>query len=189
MGGDAAYIYVDANDDLVIRKSDKTAGFFVADDGGNIGIKHSSPAFDLDISGSLGFRVVHPTYASKAQIESDDANVRLYNRAGVATAKITASGNSYLKGTAGVPANLGINITPELNLDVAGSGRFSEGLSVQGTGYYGGNVTLGGDLYLKTSTPASASAVGVAGAITWDSSYIYICTATNTWKRAAIATW
>lgn len=42
---------------------------------------------------------------------------------------------------------------------------------------------------IPTHTPASASASGVAGTITWDSSYIYICTATNTWKRVAISTW
>lgn len=39
------------------------------------------------------------------------------------------------------------------------------------------------------STPASASAAGVAGTIQWDASYIYVCTAANTWKRVAIATW
>jgi hypothetical protein len=38
-------------------------------------------------------------------------------------------------------------------------------------------------------TPASASATGTAGTIAWDTSYIYVCTATNTWKRAAISTW
>lgn len=37
--------------------------------------------------------------------------------------------------------------------------------------------------------PASAGATGVKGDIAFDSSYIYICTATNTWKRVAIATW
>lgn len=39
------------------------------------------------------------------------------------------------------------------------------------------------------STPASASAAGIAGTIQWDASYIYVCTAANTWKRVAIATW
>lgn len=39
------------------------------------------------------------------------------------------------------------------------------------------------------SPPASASATGNAGELAWDSSYIYVCTATDTWKRAAIATW
>jgi hypothetical protein len=38
-------------------------------------------------------------------------------------------------------------------------------------------------------TPASASAVGNKGDIRWDASYIYICTATGTWKRVAISTW
>lgn len=45
-------------------------------------------------------------------------------------------------------------------------------------------------LRLRTSkTPASAGAAGNAGDICWDADYIYICTATNTWKRVAIATW
>lgn len=39
------------------------------------------------------------------------------------------------------------------------------------------------------TAPASAGASGVTGEIRVDASYIYICTATNTWKRAAIATW
>jgi len=38
-------------------------------------------------------------------------------------------------------------------------------------------------------TPASATATGDAGEICWDASYIYVCTATNTWKRAALSTW
>jgi len=38
-------------------------------------------------------------------------------------------------------------------------------------------------------TPASAGAAGNKGEICWDADYIYVCTATNTWKRAAIATW
>lgn len=45
------------------------------------------------------------------------------------------------------------------------------------------------DLIAPTSTPASASATGAAGTITWDADYIYVCTATDTWKRVAIATW
>ena len=38
-------------------------------------------------------------------------------------------------------------------------------------------------------TPASATATGATGEICWDANYIYVCTATNTWKRTAIATW
>ncbi len=42
---------------------------------------------------------------------------------------------------------------------------------------------------LSSGTPASSGASGVTGTIEWDASYIYICTATNTWKRVAISTW
>lgn len=38
-------------------------------------------------------------------------------------------------------------------------------------------------------TPASATAAGNQGEIAWDASYVYVCTATNTWKRAALASW
>ena len=41
----------------------------------------------------------------------------------------------------------------------------------------------------RTHTPASAGATGTAGEITWDGSYIYVCTATDTWERVAIASW
>jgi len=42
---------------------------------------------------------------------------------------------------------------------------------------------------LSSNAPASASANGTAGDIRYDSNYVYICVATNTWKRAALATW
>lgn len=41
----------------------------------------------------------------------------------------------------------------------------------------------------NSRTPASAAATGNQGDICWDSSYVYLCTATNTWKRVPIATW
>lgn len=40
-----------------------------------------------------------------------------------------------------------------------------------------------------TLVPASAAATGSAGQIAWDTDYLYVCVATNTWKRVAIATW
>lgn len=50
-------------------------------------------------------------------------------------------------------------------------------------------LASGLSINLASSTPASASATGTTGQITWDANYIYVCTATNTWKRVAIATW
>ena len=45
------------------------------------------------------------------------------------------------------------------------------------------------NIVVSSSAPANSSATGIAGSIAYDSSYIYICTATNTWKRTAIASW
>ena len=39
------------------------------------------------------------------------------------------------------------------------------------------------------SAPASATAAGTTGPIVTDSGYIYVCTATDTWTRVAVATW
>jgi hypothetical protein len=52
-----------------------------------------------------------------------------------------------------------------------------------------GDGTISGQHRLVGTAPASATATGTAGDIRYDASYIYICTATDTWKRAAIATW
>lgn len=57
--------------------------------------------------------------------------------------------------------------------------------------YFDGKVDTNSDVIrVRTSkTPASAAATGNVGDIAWDSSYIYVCVATDTWERAAIATW
>lgn len=39
------------------------------------------------------------------------------------------------------------------------------------------------------SAPANAADTGTLGEIRITSTYIYVCVATNTWKRVAIATW
>lgn len=40
-----------------------------------------------------------------------------------------------------------------------------------------------------TKTPASAAAAGTTGDIAWDGDYIYVCVATNTWKRTNLTSW
>ncbi len=54
-----------------------------------------------------------------------------------------------------------------------------------------GKLDVNGDtIRLRTAkTPATSGASGNQGEIAWDANYVYVCTATNTWKRSAIATW
>ena len=51
-----------------------------------------------------------------------------------------------------------------------------------------------GELYgmaqtASASAPATATSTGTAGTIAYDSGYLYVCVATNSWKRVAIAAW
>jgi hypothetical protein len=59
-----------------------------------------------------------------------------------------------------------------------------------------GNVTVSGTfgvfgnvLVANTYTPILSNSAGITGQITWGANYIYVCVATNTWKRANISTW
>tara|TARA_R110002073_G_scaffold310052_3_gene480611 strand:- start:207 stop:458 length:252 start_codon:yes stop_codon:yes gene_type:complete len=53
------------------------------------------------------------------------------------------------------------------------------------------NFTVGAlrDYMITSIVPATATSVGTAGTLAYDSSYLYVCVATNTWNRVAIATW
>lgn len=46
------------------------------------------------------------------------------------------------------------------------------------------STTLGG----TTNVPGTSSAAGSVGQIAWDASYIYVCVATNSWRRVALST-
>lgn len=46
-----------------------------------------------------------------------------------------------------------------------------------------------GGIRFQGSTPASATATGKPGTITWDGTYVYVCIAANSWRRVAHAAW
>lgn len=51
------------------------------------------------------------------------------------------------------------------------------------------SIQFTGQVLIPSKTPSSASDTGTTGEFCWDSSYIYICTSTNSWTRVAIASW
>jgi hypothetical protein len=48
-----------------------------------------------------------------------------------------------------------------------------------------GNLTITG-LFAAPLTTKASTDPGIAGQICWDANYIYVCTATNTWKRTSL---
>ena len=47
--------------------------------------------------------------------------------------------------------------------------------------------TRTGIIQLEKSITPTATTPGQPGMITWDASYIYVCTATNVWKKASLS--
>ena len=72
-------------------------------------------------------------------------------------------------------------------------GSSANRITLQGTASAGGQtITMPiatGTMGVKVGVPASASAAGVVGMWASDGSYLYICNATNTWLKTALATW
>ncbi len=53
--------------------------------------------------------------------------------------------------------------------------------------YYTGAAWSLAHSMIKNTTPSGSGDTGTAGEICYDSSYLYICTATDTWTRVALA--
>ncbi|MBP6855372.1 MAG: hypothetical protein KBC26_00090 [Candidatus Pacebacteria bacterium] len=69
---------------------------------------------------------------------------------------------------------------------IDGSGNPTKTVSINTSGDI---ISPGKIVMTASSTPASTTTACTAGTIVWDSSYVYVCVATNSWKRSAISTW
>ena len=95
-------------------------------------------------------------------------------------------GASYL-GPVSNTANLNLGSTTGSTRTWAGQGTVANIVTtVSETGF---TVNKGAFVVAANSAPAANNSTGVAGTIAWDSDYIYVCVATDTWKRANLSTW
>jgi len=76
-------------------------------------------------------------------------------------------------------------ITNSISSDDSTVVSIADGLDIGGDLEVDGNATITGLLKSPQQTKA-AGATGTVGQICWDANYIYVCTATNTWKRVAL---
>jgi hypothetical protein len=87
---------------------------------------------------------------------------------------------------------MGLRVSKNLILPRPESKRFTEDLlkliQEMNTTYHNDLTYLEGRL-TTNKTPASATDTGEAGEICYDSGFLYVCVATNSWKRVAIASW
>jgi len=71
-----------------------------------------------------------------------------------------------------------------LNINTSGGGAINLG---SGDTAFAGKCTFASTVILTLSAPpVNHTATGTVGTISWDTSYLYICTAANTWRRTGL---
>jgi|GEM_PF-2796629 len=164
-----------------------TTNALVIDGEGYVGIGTESPKTKLHIQSSNGSAkiLVEETSAELA----DRYLLEMINNSGRALLKMSdLSGNNgewtLVAEDDAIQERKGFSITRngtgvrELRVDPEGN-TFIQG--VLSTAALKSNSTM--------VIPTSATDNGEQGTMVWDSNYIYICTAPNTWKRLPLSTW
>ena len=82
-------------------------------------------------------------------------------------------------------------VIPEDKILIIGTngGNTGEYLRRSSTGMTWRGIPTAADRLKNTTAPTAADDPGTAGEVRYDADYIYVCVATNTWKRVLIETW
>jgi len=164
-----------------------------------VGVNESDPQHPLHITESVANTGLFIESAEAVAVSA--ADITLYHHRGTTTAgqdsDVLSSINFQGNNDASTPeqiqfAELEGSIVDasdttedgKLDLKVQAAGTLTSMAAITAA-----NITLGARPIIPTLTPASATAAGTAGEVAWDANYIYVCIATNTWKRVAIGTW
>lgn len=127
-------------------------------------------------------------YTTTSTIKSNRTALALYDGAGTYSEYLTNAFGALTLNSAGGA----ITITSAATVKIGGApvaGTTTTLTNTYALWVAAGHSKFDGDVSVPTKTPATAGAAGITGTVAWDASYIYICTATDTWKRVAIATW
>lgn len=156
---------------------DGGSGIFV-EDGGDVGIGTDSPETSLQVGNYGSSEAI-----TLAMSGNTEGRINFYDFSNVQGAAIRVIGGG---------AGAKMYFANYWNVD---SNRVTFDLVNGNVGIVTDSPTakldINSDIFrLRTAkTPATAGAAGNQGDWCWDATHIYVCTATNTWKRAAIAAW
>lgn len=195
--GSGGFIVSDFSDNLTVAGSATIALVDNCDGFGDPGVIISGPTpivsmapstgsssgilyfFGYGVPGTLTF------FTSEGEVESPTKTI-----SGLSLGEIQFFGNdgggagSYvIGGQLNVIARSDFSITPTTSIDLTNASNLGLHIAADGT------FSIDGLLVEPSHTPASATDTGTAGTIAWDSNFLYVCVATNSWKRMAISAW
>jgi hypothetical protein len=194
-------------DKLVVKDPTGTITKFVATDDGKVGIGTGTPFYAVQLQsvtspymnaegiGLGGGLFPSRNYSGTANPAANDLLGAMY-----------FVGNSTLNGLSGTAATVsgycdatgGTRIKGRITLSTSNGTTNTERMRIDSAGNVGvGTSAPTGLLDIndnrirveQSKTPASSSASCNQGEIAWDASYVYVCVAQNSWKRANLATW
>jgi hypothetical protein len=136
------------------------------------------------VTAARGNIVANTTFGASNAVRSGDylgfvEAMAFTGNAGTGNVFTQVSSVNFHATGANVTYGLGGNVTVYTKID---GGVLSQAVGVENDQ----SVKFYGNIITKPATPTGPTAVGTAGQIAADTNYIYICTATNTWKRVAI---
>ncbi|HWL08684.1 MAG TPA: hypothetical protein VNQ76_09775 [Planctomicrobium sp.] len=169
-----------------------SASFAAATFADNVTIQNANPLFLYLIRSAPGIVGII--------MQSSQSHVRISKPGGTVTAcsmGINGGGDEYFAMYGGSSSELRVKSGAKIgwsshatNTTQGADDTYFERLSA---GVIGTNSKIDSDAdairVRSSNTPASASATGNQGDICWDDDYVYVCVATDTWKRSALTTW
>lgn len=214
---DDTYLKFGDSDDFTVHYSAAATELKIRDAAANdlLQISDNGSDADFEFTGKIG---IGKAPSAILDIQDNSAHVntayleayQINDAAAIMSISFNSGANTLAKGSLSGTADGGIVI---LNRDATGTGDYIDfrGDNVsQMRLNSGGGLTVGSpaggsqgagtsnvegayadkfQLNALNTAPSSAIDTGTTGEIRIDANYIYICVATNTWKRVAIATW
>jgi len=175
--------------DFRVESDNNEHMLFVDGSEDKIGIGTATPDYTLDVAGDMGVnQYIYHNGDGNTFINFTDNRIRL-NAGG--NNFIDCEDNAALK----VRINNGGNNIDFIIKDRNNNVYFTADANTAriGIGTETPDVALDIDSdairIRNNNTPSSASDFGHKGEIRWDTNYLYICVATDTWKRVALSTW
>lgn len=156
----------------IIVPDDGTGIIINTDNAGEIGLQANATL------GGVGINVTSSGGSSGIQVTNSGVNggIELSN---------SGSGSGILLMSNGT--GKGLQITGSTTAKIfSGQNNFSETSSITKEGAV---AALSYKVNAMNTAPATATSTGVVGEIRYTATHIYVCSATNTWVRAALATW